>query len=91
MTSEAKPAAALAEGKKQVEVSALGWLGEPGIYMRVLSVLAIVGSWEVLGLIGYISPAIFSYPSAIIAAFFVLLFNGQMLAAAQESSIILVE
>ncbi len=90
MTSEAKPAAALAEGKKRVEVSALGWLGEPGIYMRVLSVLAIVGSWEVLGLIGYISPAIFSYPSAIIAAFFVLLFNGQMLAAAQESSIILV-
>jgi NitT/TauT family transport system permease protein len=52
--------------------------------------VVVIGSWEVIGLTGNISPVTFSYPSAIVIAFVELLANGQMISAATESSQILV-
>ncbi|MBT3821468.1 MAG: ABC transporter permease subunit, partial [Nitrospinaceae bacterium] len=66
------------------------WIIDPAIFLRVFSVLLVVGGWEAMGQAGQISPAVFSYPSAITYAFFELILNGQMLAAAKESIIILV-
>ncbi|HBK78358.1 MAG TPA: hypothetical protein DDZ83_01510 [Nitrospinae bacterium] len=63
----------------------LGWISDPGVYIRVLSVFLIIGTWEIMGLTGYISPAYFSYPSNISIAFVDLLLNGQMIKAAKES------
>lgn len=92
MTTEAKTVAAVRSKaeKEREEASPLGWLADPSVYIRLLSVGVVVGGWELMGQTDYISPAIFSYPSAIMYAFFELLMNGQMAAAAYESSIILV-
>ncbi|MEE9257051.1 MAG: ABC transporter permease [bacterium] len=62
---------------------------EPQVYIRVLSVVVVVALWEALGWVEYISPSTFSYPSAIVIAFFDLIRTGEMLAAAAESSQIL--
>jgi NitT/TauT family transport system permease protein len=59
------------------------------VYVRVLSLVAVLGAWEALGWNGVIAPAIFSYPSAIVTAFFELLASGEMAVAAYESSQIL--
>lgn len=71
------------------EVSSLAWATQPQFYMRFISVVLVIGGWEVLGLTGQISPSTFSYPSAIILAFFELIWSGEMGAAAAESSQIL--
>ncbi|MFQ5962069.1 MAG: ABC transporter permease [Candidatus Methylomirabilales bacterium] len=63
---------------------------DPRLYIRLISLVVVIGSWEVIGLTGYISPVTFSYPSAIVIAFIELLANGQMISAAYESSQILV-
>lgn len=70
--------------------SPLDWILEPRVYIRLISFVAVIGSWEALGLTGNISPVTFSYPSAIVIAFVELLMNGQMTSAAAESSQILV-
>jgi ABC-type nitrate/sulfonate/bicarbonate transport system permease component len=62
---------------------------DPRVYIRLTSLVLVIGLWELMGLLGYISPATFSYPSAIIIAFLELLLNGKMIAAAYESSKIL--
>lgn len=90
MTTEATSVAAAAPEAAKEHDSAFRWIIDPAVYLRVLSVLLIIGGWEALGQTGQISPAVFSYPSAISSAFVVLLLNGQMLAAAKESSVILV-
>lgn len=91
MTTETKPAEAMAhKTAKDAESSPFGWIIDPAVYIRFLSVLVVIGGWELLGQISYISPSTFSWPSAIIAAFFELIRNGQMMAAAHESSVILV-
>jgi len=91
MSTEAKPLeSALAHKSEEKEASAIGRILNPGVYVRVLSVLLVIGGWETLGLVGYISPAIFSYPSAIVIAFVELLLNGQMIKAANESFEILI-
>lgn len=68
---------------------ALARVLEPRVYVRVLSLVAVLGAWEALGWNGVIAPAIFSYPSAIVTAFFELLASGEMAVAAYESSQIL--
>jgi NitT/TauT family transport system permease protein len=68
----------------------LAWLLEPRVYVRVISIVVVLGGWEALGWTGAIAPAVFSYPSAVLAAFLDLLWSGQMLAAAYESAQILV-
>lgn len=90
MTTDAKAVQAVKSKASEEEESALGWIADPAIYLRILSVLVVIGGWEALGQAGQISPAVFSYPSAISVAFIELLLNGQMAAAAYESSIILV-
>jgi len=62
---------------------------DPRVYVRVISLVLVLGIWEWMGQIGLIRSAVFSYPSAIVIAFFDLLFTGEMLAAAYESSTIL--
>lgn len=68
---------------------ALTRLLEPRVCVRVLSLVVVLGGWEALGWNGVIAPAVFSYPSAIMAAFVELLWSGEMAAAAYESSQIL--
>ena len=70
--------------------SALTQILDPKVYIRLISLVVVIGSWELLGLSGNISPVTFSYPSAIVIAFVELLANGQMISAATESSQILV-
>jgi len=70
--------------------SALAQILDPKVYIRLISFVVVIGSWELLGLSGNISPVTFSYPSAIVIAFVELLANGQMISAATESSQILV-
>ncbi|MBI3129511.1 MAG: ABC transporter permease [Candidatus Tectomicrobia bacterium] len=88
MTTETKPLAAAKAKEAEAESTGL-WIQEPRIYIRALSLLAVVGGWEALGWTGVIRPSVFSYPSAIVSAFFALLFSGEMLTAAYESSQIL--
>lgn len=64
-------------------------IADPRVYIRVISLVSLLGIWEWMGLAGLIRPAVFSYPSAIVIAFFDLLFSGEMFAAAYESSTIL--
>ena len=97
MTTESKPAEAggLPEAMAhktagEAQSSPFGWIANPAVYLRVLSVVVVIGGWELLGQIEYISDSTFSWPSAIVAAFIELSLNGQMMAAAKESSIILV-
>ncbi len=63
---------------------------QPAIYVRLISLLVVIGGWELMGQTGNIDPVTFSYPSAISIAFWQLLVNGKMLAAGYESSQILV-
>ncbi len=63
---------------------------EPAVYVRLISLVVVIGGWELMGQTGNIDPVTFSYPSAIAVAFWHLIVNGQMLAAAYESSQILV-
>ncbi len=72
------------------ETSALEMILDPRFYIRLISLVVVIGSWEVIGLTGFISPVTFSYPSAIVIAFVELLANGQMISAAYESFQILV-
>ena len=65
------------------------WITDPRVYVRAISLLLILGVWELMGQIGLIRSAVFSYPSAIVIAFFKLLITGEMIAAAYESSQIL--
>lgn len=67
----------------------LKWITDPRVYIRVISLVLVLGIWEWMGQSGVIRSAVFSYPSAIVRAFFELLFNGQMISAAYESSQIL--
>jgi len=67
----------------------INWITDPRVYIRVISLVSVLGLWELMGQLGYIRPAIFSYPSAIVIAFFELIFSGEMFAAAIESSQIL--
>ena len=62
---------------------------EPAVYVRCVSLLVVIGGWELMGQTGNIDPVTFSYPSAIAVAFWELLASGKMLAAAFESSQIL--
>ena len=62
---------------------------EPAVYVRCVSLLVVIGGWELMGQTGNIDPVTFSYPSAIAIAFWELLASGKMLAAAFESSQIL--
>lgn len=73
----------------RVDAHALVWLLEPRVYVRGISVVAVLGGWEALGWTGVIAPAIFSYPSAIVIAFVELLWSGEMAVAAYQSSQIL--
>ncbi len=91
MTTETKPVEAMAHKTAgEAEASPFGWIIDPAIYLRILSVVVVIGGWELLGQISYISPSTFSWPSAIVAAFVDLTRTGEMMAAAKESSIILV-
>lgn len=65
------------------------WITDPRVYVRVFSLVLVLGIWEWMGQTGLIRSAIFSYPSAIVIAFFKLLLTGEMFAAAYESSQIL--
>jgi ABC-type nitrate/sulfonate/bicarbonate transport system permease component len=67
----------------------LKWIAKPSVYIRVISLVSVLGIWELAGQAGLIRSAIFSYPSAIVIAFFSLLLSGEMFAAAYESSTIL--
>ena len=62
---------------------------EPAVYVRCVSLLIVIGGWELMGQTGNIDPVTFSYPSAIAVAFWELLASGKMIAAAFESSQIL--
>lgn len=64
-------------------------IADPSVCVRALSLLIVLGTWEWMGQTGIIRSAVFSYPSAIVIAFFDLLFTGEMVAAAYESSTIL--
>lgn len=77
------------ELREEAGAPALARVLEPRVYVRVLSLVAVLGAWEALGWNGVIAPAIFSYPSAIVTAFFELLASGEMAVAAYESSQIL--
>ncbi len=77
------------EFEEKVAGHALAWVLEPRVYVRVLSLVAVLGTWEALGWNGMIAPAVFSYPSAVVIAFFELLAGGEMAVAAYESSQIL--
>lgn len=77
------------ELREEAGAPALARVLEPRVYVRVLSLVAVLGAWEALGWNGVIAPAIFSYPSAIVTAFFELLVSGEMAVAAYESSQIL--
>ena len=76
--------------RARAESTASGWLTQPGFYIRAISLVVVIGTWEVLGLSGIIRPITFSYPSAIAVAFMQLWLSGEMLSAAAESSQILV-
>ncbi len=65
-------------------------LREPAVYVRLASLLIVIGGWELMGQTGNIDPVTFSYPSAITVAFWELIANGKMVEAAYESSQILV-
>lgn len=65
------------------------WITDPRVYVRAISLLLVLGIWELTGQAGFIRSAVFSYPSAIVIAFFKLLISGEMIAAAYESSQIL--
>ena len=65
------------------------WITSPRVYVRVMSLVLVIGIWEWMGQTGLIRSAVFSYPSAIVIAFFQLLLSGEMAAAAYESSQIL--
>ncbi|MDA1000175.1 MAG: ABC transporter permease subunit [bacterium] len=86
MTTEAMSGGNVSAGN---EISSLAWVTAPQFYMRFLSLVLVIGGWEALGLAGQISPSTFSYPSAIVVAFFELLISGEMMAAAYGSSQIL--
>ncbi len=76
---------------QEISVSSpLLWILDPKVYIRLISLVVVIGSWELLGLSGNISPVTFSYPSAIVIAFVELMANGQRISAATESSQILV-
>lgn len=77
------------ELREEAGAPAIARVLEPRVYVRVLSLVAVLGAWEALGWNGVIAPAIFSYPSAIVTAFFELLASGEMAVAAYESSQIL--
>ncbi len=77
---------AAAESLHKTETLARGWWVEPRFYVRMMSLVAVLGVWEFLGWSGVIRPATFSYPSAIMRAFIELLSSGEMLYAAAESS-----
>ena len=85
MTTDA-PAAPAATDAKGLSMR----LRRPAVYVRLISLLVVIGGWELMGQTGNIDPVTFSYPSAITVAFWQLLANGKMLAAAYESSQILV-
>ncbi len=99
MASEARMGEILS-GKAEEDTSL--WIAKPEVYLRILSVVAVVGGWEFMGnkvVARFITPfyadwptisdSTFSWPSAILFAFFELVANGQMFAAAQESFVIL--
>ena len=77
MTTETKPVEAMAhKTAEEAEASPFGWIIDPAIYLRILSVVVVIGGWELLGQISYISPSTFSWPSAIVAAFIDLTRTG---------------
>lgn len=86
MTTETKP---LAEAKERKAAPPLALLREPRVYVRAASLLGVLGAWEALGWTGVIKPSTFSYPSVIVSAFLSLLFSGEMMKAAYQSSQIL--
>ncbi len=86
MTTAAPVAGALRDERRW---HVLAGLLEPRVYVRGVSLVAVLGAWEALGWKGVIAPAIFSYPSAIVIAFVELLASGEMAWAAYESSHIL--
>jgi len=91
VTIDVQAAGALSgKRRKKEEAAALTLIQDPRIYVRCLSLFLVLGSWEALGWTGLIRPAIFSYPSAIVVAFFELFWSGAMIWAAYESSQILV-
>ena len=65
------------------------WISHPRVYIRIFSLVSVLGIWELMGQFGFIRSAVFSYPSAIVIAFVDLLLSGEMLSAAYESSQIL--
>ena len=79
-----------ATGVSTAEKASWERIKEPAIYVRLISLVVVIGGWELMGQTGNIDPVTFSYPSAISVAFWELTVNGQMTAAAYESSQILV-
>ncbi len=90
MSSEATTSLDASETLKASHVTQFWkWITSPRVYVRVMSLVLVIGIWEWMGQSGLIRSAVFSYPSAIVIAFFQLLFSGEMFAAAYESSQIL--
>lgn len=90
MSSEATTSLGAAHKSRESSVTQfLKWVTSPRVYVRVLSLLLILGTWEWTGQSGLIRSSVFSYPSAIVIAFFELIMSGEMISAAYESSLIL--
>ena len=79
-----------ATGVSTAEKTSWERIKEPAIYVRLISLVVVIGGWELMGQTGNIDPVTFSYPSAIAVAFWELTVSGKMTAAAYESSQILV-
>jgi len=60
-----------------------GWLTA-----RLISLGIVLGAWEIYGRL-FLSPAVFTYPTAIARAFFQLTVSGELAAAAAQSFIVL--
>ena len=79
-----------ATGVSTAEKATWERIKEPAVYVRLISLVVVIGGWELMGQTGNIDPVTFSYPSAIAVAFWELTVSGKMTAAAYESSQILV-
>ena len=49
MTTETKSAEAMARKTEEAEASPFGWIIDPAVYIRVLSILVVIGGGELLG------------------------------------------